>query len=160
MVNSIDGLVLVVDYSWPADFADLDTATVFLGSSVGFGCPGDSNSDYLEWYDDDKRKGGTETVKISLGSSFDDAKWTSQVIVDFNAGWYGKTSKGPATIIAYTEKTLSDGTVERNNNAVLLEIKEPGFQNGCASTHVGTANVTVGSDGNVIIDMIPALNVE
>ncbi len=160
MVNSIDGLVLVVDYSWPADFADLDTATVFLGSSVGFGCPGDSNSDYLEWYDDDKRKGGTETVKISLGSSFDDAKWTSQVIVDFNAGWYGKTSKGPATIIAYTEKTLSDGTVERNNNAVLLEIKEPGFQNGCASTHVGTANVTVGSDGNVIIDMIPALNVK
>ncbi len=50
--NSIEGLVLVVDYSWPGDFEDLDTATVFLGSSVGFGCP-DSDSDYLKWTTED-----------------------------------------------------------------------------------------------------------
>ena len=57
-VDSIQGLVLVIKYSWPANLEDLDTATVFLGSTVGFGCQ--DSSTYVQWTGDDLSYGGTE----------------------------------------------------------------------------------------------------
>lgn len=154
--DSTEGLILVVDYSWPADVSDLDTATLFLGYSVGYSCPKPAN--YLLWTTRDVQSngGGTETARVLLGDAFDDGMWTSQVMVTLNAGWYASTFiERPASITAYTEKMLSDGSVVPDNNAVTFLIS-PGFQEGCSSTSVAVANVTVGSDGKVNIEMTPS----
>lgn len=144
-VDSIEGLVLFIRYSWPVDFSDLDTAAVFLGSTVGYGC-GAYTRTYMTYSGDNTGYGGTETVRVLLGKSFVDGQWSSHVVVHLKAGWYGTLPKGVASIAAYTEKMLSNGTVVSGNNAVTFVIT-PGFQRGCARTLVAVANVTVGNDG-------------
>lgn len=142
VVDSIADLVLVVDYTWPTDLSDLDTGTSFLDEKVGWAC--DSGSSYLFFSDDDTSNGGKETVWVSLGDSFDDGAWADSVSVDFFAGWFGCPSRGPATLSIYTEAT----------NTVSFAIN-PACQSGCSSHLVGQADITIESDGRVVIAFFP-----
>jgi hypothetical protein len=150
--DTIEGLTLVIEYSWPADQRDLDTGTVFLGSTVGYLCGG--SVPYIFFSGDDTKIGGKETVKVRLGISFNEGQWVDEVFVDLNAGWFGSNDRGPASVTAYTERDLGGGTPVVGNNAVSFVI-DPGFQSGCASTKVGVAKVLIGTNGNVMIELIP-----
>lgn len=126
-----------VSYTWPVTQRDLDSSTLFVGSSVGYANPGPST--YLSFSGDDTSNGGEETVYVDLYQSFVDGKWGGSVDVDMNAGWYiPAQGSGPAllTVGFYNTETgeynhLSSRTIS------------PGAQSGAASTFVGSAHVII-----------------
>lgn len=149
--DAIDGVVLVVVYSWPNDQPDLDTGTNFLDLSVGYSCG--ASSAFLEFSGDDTSVGGTETVRVRLGDSYRDESWSESTVVEMHAGWFGSTNRGPASVTVYTERVGVDGSVA-TGSAVSFAY-QPGFQTGCAATDVGVVNVDVNNeDESVRIQVI------
>lgn len=131
---------LVVIYSWAGTGkADLDTNTVFLGESFGFGCP--NSGPYSNWVtSDDTSVNGEERVNIRIDDAFDDELWSGTVNVTCKAGWYDDADgSGPATLfVKYRGKTSEPFTIS------------PGTQHACASKTVATITVhaTALANGN------------
>jgi von Willebrand factor type D domain len=148
--STVDGLVLVIEYSWPADKRDLDTGTFFLGAGVGFSCG--AKRPYMNFTGDDTGLGGKETVTIELGKAANDGNWTTSTFVDLNAGWYRPPDRGPASISMFTRQDFPDGTKVNGNNLVSFVV-DPGVQSGCASTKVAVARVTRASGGQIQIQV-------
>jgi von Willebrand factor type D domain len=148
--NTVDGLVLIIEYTWPADKFDLDTGTFFLGAGVGFSCG--TQRPYMNFTGDDTGFGGKERVTIQLGKAANDGNWTASTFVDLNAGWFGPPDRGPASVSMFTQQDLPDGTKVNGNNLVSFVI-DPGVQSGCASTKVAVARVTRASGGQVQIQV-------
>lgn len=146
--DSIEGLYLVVEYTWPADRTDLDTSTSFLEDTAGFGCG--SAGAYLQFSGDNVAGGGTEQVRVNLGDSFADGRWSSEVNVELNAGWYGSFNKGPATVNVYTARQTTDNF---ENQRAISFVVTPGTQSGCSSTNVGAASIAIADGGAVIIQI-------
>ncbi|KAL3934505.1 MAG: hypothetical protein SGBAC_009792 [Bacillariaceae sp.] len=152
--ESIEGLELVIRYSWPTDQNDLDTSTTFLGRSVGYGCG--SPSAYMSFTGDNTNSGGWETVRIRVGASFQDGTWNERVSTEMKAGWYGLINKGPATVSVVFEKVLANGSIDSASDPVSFAMN-PGFQSSCASTTVGSVDVSVNADdGSVTVSVVPS----
>ena len=144
----VAGLILVIQYSWPADQLDLDTGTFFLGQRVGFACG--SSSPYLNFSGEDTSTDGIEIVRVALGDSFAAEAWSDEVLVDMNAQWNWEPYRGPATLTIFTA-LMEDGEVVPHNNAIVFLI-DPGVGGGCASKLVAQARVQVDpKDGMVSI---------
>jgi hypothetical protein len=150
--STVDGLVLIIEYTWPADKRDLDTGTFFLGAGVGFFCGESDSLPYMNFTGDDIGFGGKERVTIELGKAASDGNWTTSTFVDLNAGWYKPPYRGPATISMFTRQDFPDGTKVNGNNLVSFVI-DPGVQDGCASTKVAVARVTRSSGGQIQIQV-------
>jgi hypothetical protein len=148
--ESVEGLVLVVEYSWPADKNDLDTGTFFLGSSVGYGCDGESP--YMSFTGDDTGLGGKETVTVALGQSFKETQWANETSVVLNAGWFQPPHRGPASIAISIRYDFTNGT--RLDGGLVSFVVDPGVQSGCSSTEVAVARISSsGSRGRVTIQI-------
>lgn len=174
--DSIDDLVLVIDYSWSDKQTDLDTSTTFLGSSVGYGCwPDGPWSSYLEFSGDSFGEGGTETARVRLGDAFGDGgvgrngsnldnghKILNGITIEMHAGWYGGDNgvetieRGGASVSVYTERTSVDGVVTTGPAVSFAFV--PGLQTGCADTDIGAAIVQVQDDGSVTIQVVSVQN--
>jgi hypothetical protein len=147
--DSVDGLVLVVEYSWPLDQSDLDTATSFLGSIVGFSCES-SGDPWLSFFGDDTSGGGTEIVQVDLGGSFEAGAWIDSATVDMNAAWYFSFSSGPASLTVFTEKVVNGTLV--TSNALSFAISPGKGQSCTAKPDVGLAEISINpSTGRVTI---------
>ena len=144
--DSVDDLVLEIQYSWPADQPDLDTGTFFLGESVGFGC---GFSPYISFSGDDTSTGGIEIVQVALGASFAAGAWSEEVLVDMNVQWFLEPYRGPATITVSTASMAEDGEIIPHNNAFAFVIV-PGVGGGCASKPVAQAEVQVNPNSGAV----------
>lgn len=144
--DSIADLVLFVQYTWPSDQRDLDTATTFLTATVGFSCG--TGTQYIGFSGDDTSTGGSETITVRLGESFADSQWNEAVTISMAAGWFNNIGSGPASVSVYTEKPVN-GVIVRSETVSI--VVNPGSQSGCASTAVGEVQVTVGDTVNIIL---------
>lgn len=150
---SIDQLQLIAQYTWPTDQRDLDTGTSFLSSTVGFACS--PPSAYMEFSGDNTGSGGLEEVNIRLGAAFEDGAWTDSVPIVFNAQWFSSAGgQGPASLTIFLQQQ-QDGVEIQLGSAVSFPI-QPGTGGGCAATVVGSANVVVGSTGEVEVGITVA----
>ena len=144
--DSVNDLILEIQYSWPADQPDLDTGTFFLGESVGFGC---GFSPYISFSGDDTSTGGIEIVQVALGASFAAGAWSEEVLVDMNVQWFLEPYRGPATITVSTASMAEDGEIIPHNNAFAFVIV-PGVGGGCASKPVAQAEVQVNPNSGAV----------
>lgn len=128
---------LYVSYTWPVTQRDLDSSTLFVGSSVGYANNGSHT--YLTFSGDDTTAGGKEDIYVNLKDAYDDGAWGGSVDVDMRAGWYSPAGgSGPAllTVAFYNTETEEFSHVtQRTIN--------PGTQSGAAATPVGTAHIIV-----------------
>lgn len=143
-VKSLEGLQLFVSYTWSADTRDLDTGTQFLDEKVGFSCPtGDNSGKYTKFSGDNTGQQGNEDATILLGKALKEGKFKGTTEVLFNAGWHGATFQGDATLTLKLIRTSAGKEVE---GTVLSLPINPGAQNDCSSTLVGTLTIQRGSD--------------
>ena len=143
LANSfIQGKELVVEYTWPAGQRDLDTATTFLGGTVGYAAS--SSAPYVRWTGDDQTAGGSEVATIDLDGAFTARAVGSSFVIDCKAGWYAPAGgSGSATLNVYFRPKDSTGfgaTVARRTIV-------PGTQSSVASTPVGRIQFTVSPTG-------------
>lgn len=142
-VDSLEGLVLDVAFSWPTDQRDLDTGTEFLSETVGFGC--ESKTDFSEWFADNTSAGGTERSEVKLGASLAAGEWAGSTTVTLRAGWYNSSNgTGPATARMALRRAA---TGEVLDSTALGTAISPGTQSGCAEQVVAVLTVVVGEDG-------------
>ncbi|CAJ1959938.1 unnamed protein product [Cylindrotheca closterium] len=151
-VGSVDGLQLVIQYSWPLDQRDLDSGTSFLNRKVGYGCVG--GGQHMSYSGDNTGAGGTETARIDLGQSFEENEWTDQIPVELHAHWYSNRGSGPATVTVFTEKELPDGSVAAGPRTFSFPIN-PTSATGCSSRLVGTVIVSTESNEEITIRVDP-----
>ncbi|KAL3927343.1 MAG: hypothetical protein SGBAC_013124 [Bacillariaceae sp.] len=150
--GSLDGLQLVIQYSWPLDQRDLDSGTSFLSTKVGYQCG--NGGQHMSYSGDDTGAGGTETIRIDLGKSFEQNEWSEQVPVKLHAHWYSNAGSGPATVTVFTETKLTGGSVVAGPRTFSFPINPLG-SNGCATRLVGTVIVTSESNGEAMIRVNP-----
>jgi hypothetical protein len=138
---NVSDLVVVIEYAWPRDQADLDTGTMFLGRTVGY-C--DSTlKPYMEWTGDDTGFGGLERVVVNLGEAFNAGEWAGATTIVLNSAWYPSVSSGPATISVHVQV----GTV-------VTFAFDPGLSaDDSCTTKVGQLDVTVTAAGGAIVDI-------
>lgn len=135
---------------WPNTQRDLDTGTLFLGSSVGYAC---GSSPYMSFSGDDTSAGGQETIIVDISGSHSASLWSSDVIVTLRAGWFTPArGTGPATVTVGLRQKADPDKVESATQLVVL----PGTQSGCASTVVGLARVSVDASLAVTLRVDPS----
>jgi len=146
-VPSVTGLELFIQYSWPADQADLDTGTEFLNQQIGFAC---GSSIYMSFSGDDTGFGGFETIIVDIAQALQDGAWSMTTTVFLKAGWYIPAGgSGPADVrILFRDRM----TGEEVPGTGLSVVYNPGEQSDCAATVVGTVELSIGDDG-VTIEM-------
>lgn len=84
---------LFIQYFWQAPCTDLDTATSFKSSRVGYGCPNDY--DDIFWVtDDDTGVGGVEVSKILFDSNDLPQEEGTFLEVNLHAHWYYEIAQG------------------------------------------------------------------
>lgn len=142
-IESIDGLELFAEYTWPADQEDLDTGTEFADEKVGFQC-GPLITEYMTFSGDDTTLGGSETVEIRLSAAREDGVWEDSVSVVFNAGWFEPPNRGPASLRMVLRPQGTESEIP--NSGLSLPIS-PGVQDGCSTNLVATLSVDVAADG-------------
>lgn len=131
------GLVLKVLYTWPASQSDLDTATTFLGDTVGYSC-GDSST-YMVWTGDDTGTGGLEQVTVLISDAASNNALPTNFDIDAKAGWFAPAGgSGPASLEMYLENPMSGALYGERVSKTIA----PGSQSGCATTPVGGGNFT------------------
>lgn len=131
------GMVLMIIYSWPASQNDLDTATTFLGETVGYDCG--STSTYMSWTGDDTGSGGTEQVTCRISEAAENLVLPGQFSIGAKAGWYASAGgSGPASLEMYLQNPVT-GTLYGPKQQLTIN---PGSQTGCATTVVGSASFT------------------
>lgn len=135
---------LVISYSWSTNVRDLDTATTFHGTTVGWSAS--ESGPYLAWTGDDTSSGGRETVTIDLLGAWEADFFTGNAFggysieVGTKAGWYSPAGgSGPATLSVYLLDT-STGAVVPGGKIAPKRIA-PGTQSGVASTPVGSVTL-------------------
>uniref|UniRef100_A0A7R9WQ56 VWFD domain-containing protein n=1 Tax=Craspedostauros australis TaxID=1486917 RepID=A0A7R9WQ56_9STRA len=155
VADSIDELVIVVEYSWPADQSDLDTGTIFLDGAVGYDC---GASPYMSFSGDSTATGGSETVKIRVGDAYNNGDWVDSTIVDMNADWFSSAmGSGPASLTVFIESLDQGSGGQTVVSPAYSFVINPGMGSGCASTDAAVALVTLNEDdGRVVILVIPA----
>lgn len=145
-VDSLVGLGIVAQYSWPNDKPDLDTATEFLGMEVGYNCSEDIEKDspFLTFSGDDTSEGGTETAGVLLDSAKAEGKWTGSVVITFRAQWFKNVNHGPATLRTMLSAEGSGDEVRGSGMSLPIS---PGTGEGCASKIVARMVVKYSDDG-------------
>lgn len=126
---------MAIRYDWQGTgMYDLDTKTVFLEEQVGWSCGGSGT--YLAWLaggsgvQDDTTLNGYERVDARVDLARTNGQWTSSVNIELYAGWYSPVGgSGPALVIV----SYNGDTQQKAIN--------PGTQDECANTHVGTITV-------------------
>lgn len=151
-VGSVDELQLVIQYSWPLDQRDLDSGTSFLNTKVGYSCG--NGGQHISYSGDHTGAGGTETIRIDIGKSFEQNEWSEQVPVKLHAHWYNNAGSGPATVTIFTETKLPDGSVAAGPRTFSFPIN-PLTSTGCATRLVGTVIVASESNGEATIRVNP-----
>lgn len=141
-LQSLDGLELMITYSWPTTQKDLDIATQFESTKVGYQCP--NIAKYTTWESrDNTNAGGRETVVVQLDKARQDGVWSSNTMIKFFAGWYTKSKgEGPATLRMVLRDSTSKFEVPRTD---LSQAIDPGQQSNCSETLVAYLQVSVGN---------------
>jgi hypothetical protein len=143
------GRILKITYDWAGTgMADLDTGTEFLGSKVGYDCPGGGS--YMRFITgDDTGVNGKELVEIEVDRALADGAWTSTVLINLFAHWYpaGSDKQGTITIKAKTVKGIlcSDESAEQTKTVYINE-----RSSNCATYFAG--NITYSSSGTFILN--------
>ena len=130
-------IVIIYDWTFGADI-DLDTKTVFDGTSVGYACFG--GNQYMTWGGDNTDPSGNETVLVLIKKALDDGRWNNQTTIELNAYWYAPNpgqQGGPTKIFI---KLLTD-TGKVCKEVCCITENLPELQN-CANNVVGTIIVT------------------
>ena len=136
---SLEGLVLFVKYTWPADVENLNSATAFMNEKAGHLCQ--PFGTYARYAGDIEAKGGTETALIFIGQAEKDKKWTQKTVVNFFAVFpHDVTSPATLRILLFdlSKNKVVDGTS-------LQESIAPGKSSGCANKLV--ASLAIEKDG-------------
>lgn len=94
-VPSLDGLELLISFTWPMDQPDLDTATSFLEGRVGYSC---GSATYMSFSGDYVSSCGEETVVVELDRARIDGVWDDGITIRLFAHWYNGRGVGPATL--------------------------------------------------------------
>lgn len=139
---------LLITYDWEGTGQlDLDTATTFLGSTVGFGCQYETDTTYMTGWTDNTAppQPQKETVTILFGAALAASQWSGSTTVSLNAGWY--TPAGGSGNITVRVQCVGDNSTEQTLSV------SPGSQNGCASTNVAT--VTINANGTFTLNPLP-----
>jgi hypothetical protein len=127
---------VVITYSWPSGQRDLDTATTFLGHTLGY--KAESVSTYMQWSSDNRGTGGEEVTQIFIGQAVLSKQLPPFSDIDCAAGWYAPAG-------GYGAATLSIKVVSSGESGVTLSKSiAPGQQTGVASTKVGRIKLTYG----------------
>lgn len=130
-----NGMILKIIYTWPSDQRDLDTATTFLGQTVGYGCG--TTSTYMSWTGDDTGSGGKEEVTCRISEAAENAALPGTFSITAKAGWYTPAGgSGGANLEMYLQNPVT-GTLYGPRYQLPIS---PGNQSGCASTPVGSAS--------------------
>lgn len=133
---------LQIEYRWAVNQRDLDTGTMFLTHTAGFAC-GDRGP-YLNFSGDDTSTGGLETVLVDLNDAFDAGEISTAATVALNAGWYRPANgSGPATLTVALKHKTTGKLLD-----VATRLINPGIQDNCAATTVGTVNVKIKGSGD------------
>lgn len=144
-VNTIQGLQLIVRYSWPRDESDLDSSTTFAGQTVGFGCEAFVTQYLNQSSGDDTSRGGTETVIIGLDEARLAGEWSTETKVVFNAGWFLREA-GPASL---TMSLLNGTSMNEIPGTGLSTVIIPGSQSGCSTTVVAELSISLDDEVNL-----------
>jgi hypothetical protein len=131
---------LVLQYTWRQTARDLDTNTVFLGRGAGYSS--DNDSPYVTWTGDNTTTGGTETATIDLAKAHADGKFTTQVNVTANAGWFTPAGGSGFALLTVGLKDKVTGEIKDTYPSSI----RPGTQTGAASTKVAEIEVTLTGD--------------
>lgn len=129
---------ILITYNWENNpSSDLDTATTFLGTTVGWSCG--INNAYIIWYGDNTSTSATEQVLIHFKDALNNNLWSGSTTVQLAAGWHSPAGgSGPILI------KVKCGKEEQT------KVANPGSQSSCASgTNVGT--ITIYEDGSFIL---------
>jgi hypothetical protein len=133
----VNGMALKIIYTWPSSQIDLDTATSFLGQTVGYACG--SSTRYLAWTGDDTSSGGREEVTCLISEAAENADLPGSFTISARAGWYSPAGgSGPAYLAMFLENPRT-GILYGPKTQLTIS---PGSQSGCASTPVGSASFT------------------
>ena len=139
--NLLKNSEVYIEYDWPDDESDLDTDTVFLGSSVGYNL--DNDSPYLDWSGDNTSAGGTEWVYANIYQAWLDGQWTNSTTITAGADWYTPAGgSGPGWITIALVNTKTDKSTYLTNELLI----NPGQEFDGAMTIVGTINIQLGGD--------------
>jgi hypothetical protein len=133
----VNGMVLKILYTWPSNQKDLDTATTFLGQTVGYSCG--SSTQYLIWTGDDTSTGGREEVTCLISEAAENLDLPASFLISAKAGWYSSAGgSGPASLSMSLENPRT-GILYGPRTQLTIS---PGSQTGCANTPVGSATFT------------------
>jgi hypothetical protein len=128
-------------YDWTfGNNVDLDTQTVFNGTSVGWSCPncdpGGCGDQYIQWNGDNTNQSGSERVVVQVKKALDDGIWNNQTTIELNAYWYAPNQGpqgGPTKIFIKLFKDNGDVCKE----VCCITDNLPELQ-GCVNNLVGT----------------------
>ena len=132
---------LLVTYDWTGTGQnDLDSATTFLGETVGYSCA--ESAAYVTWSGDNTGSGETETATIDFKRALNDGRWRGSTTVSLKAGWYERAGgAGPVTVRV---RCAGDATGETEQSIRA----NPGIsrRGQCNDTQVGT--ITISENGS------------
>jgi hypothetical protein len=143
--------ILKITYDWSeSSSSDLDTGTTFIGYKVGWPPPpssnacGTGNNEYISWGGDNTSSSASEYVLIYFKKALDAGLWNTSTQVDLAAGWYSPANgSGPAKVIVECYNVTDEDTKKE-------KVINPGSQNVCASTNVGS--ITIYEDGSFTLN--------
>lgn len=148
-VASLDGLELIIQYSWGIGQFDIDSATEFLGDKVGVSC--DTSGTYIEFLGDNTSEAGTESYIISISDALNAGAWSGSTIVNLYAGWFSDPQSGPITISASLRDASSGAPIPNSEISIQATTSE---QTGCSTYLLGQVSITELAD-SVSLEIAP-----
>ena len=139
---------MLIEYSWPENERDLDSAVALFDERDGTGCS--SSSELVSFFGDDTSFGGTERFWISLPKALKRGLWSSFVDVTLIAKWYSREAYSGGTVtvtVSYIGKDLEvQESVSETFNPVL---RQKGIGSTGCSNKIGRVRVVRNTDGDV-----------